>query len=485
MPLGKVGRYEIVETLARGGMGVVYKARDPLIDRVVAVKTLGFGLSPIEAQAFRKRFAREAKSAGRLNHPNIVTIHDMGESDDGAYIAMEFLEGASLREVLDSGVVLPAARAADIALQVAEGLAFAHRNDVVHCDIKPGNVMVLDNGAVKITDFGIAMLPTGSRTFAGNVLGSPRYISPEQIVGRPVDARSDIFSLGAVLYEMLAGVPPFAGEAIDEILYQVINDKPEPPSVRDRSVPPEFDAIVERAMAKDPGDRFAKVEDMAAALRPLARASPPAEVSLPSLAAIGRAQPGATTVSLEADEAAADEAGLAAPSRRRKLVALAIPAVLAATGTGWMWNALRSDAGAQGADVLPTASPAGLPARAEPARVAVMEPVDPRPTAAPSAPVAAASPPVAAKPPAAAPTARAAGKAPSAPIGLGRLGFAVSPWGEIFVDGRKRGVSPPLTELRLPPGRYRIEIRNATFAPHTETVEIAAGAALRIKHKFQ
>ena len=255
----KIGRYEVLETLARGGMGVVYKAQDPLIDRVVAIKTLGFGLSPIEAEAFRKRFAREAKSAGRLNHPNIVTIHDMGESDDGAYIAMEFLEGRTLRDILDSGVVLPPAVIADIVVQVADGLAFAHQNDVVHCDIKPANIMVLENGTVKIMDFGIARLPTGSRTFAGNVLGSPRYISPEQIVGRPVDARSDIFALGAVLYEMLTGVPPFAGTAIDEILYQVINEKPQPPSVRNRSLPAGFDEIVARAMAKHADDRYQRV----------------------------------------------------------------------------------------------------------------------------------------------------------------------------------------------------------------------------------
>src|SRR4051812_15011820 len=180
-------------------MGVVYKARDPAIGRVVAIKTIGSGLSPAEFEAFEKRFEREAKSAGRLNHPNIVTIYDVGKSEDIAYIAMEFLEGQSLREILDSGVVLPPATVALMAAQIADGLAFAHEHEVVHRDIKPGNLMVLESGTVKIMDFGIAKLPSGARTVAGPIFGSPKYISPERVVGRDVDARSDIFSLGAVL----------------------------------------------------------------------------------------------------------------------------------------------------------------------------------------------------------------------------------------------------------------------------------------------
>src|SRR5688572_15630944 len=307
----KIGRYEVLETLARGGMGVVYKARDPLIDRIVAVKTLGFGLSPIEAEAFHKRFAREAKSAGRLSHPNIVTIHDMGESDDCAYIAMEFLEGRTLRDILDSGVVLPPATIADIIVQVADGLAFAHQNDVIHCDIKPANIMVLENSTVKIMDFGIARLPTGSRTFAGNVLGTPRYIPPEQIVGRPVDARSDVFALGAVLYETLTGVPPFAGLAIDEILYQVVNEKPQPPSERNRGLPAAFDEIVARAMAKHADDRYQRVTDFAAALRKLDLAPAGSPMTLPPLPPAVRpaSSPGAATVQLEDAAAPSDGRG--------------------------------------------------------------------------------------------------------------------------------------------------------------------------------
>ncbi|MGE5141895.1 MAG: serine/threonine-protein kinase, partial [Acidobacteriota bacterium] len=266
MALDNLGRYEIIEELGRGSMGVVYKARDPLLDRILALKTVALDLSAEEATAFEQRFYREARSAGRLNHPNIVTVHDVGKTDSMAYIAMEFLQGRSLREILDSGVVLPVEKIVDIAAQVADGLAFAHAGGVVHRDIKPPNIMVLDSGAVKITDFGIALLPTGSRTLAGTVFGSPKYMSPEQIVGRPVDGRADIFALGAVLYEMLTGFAPFFGGDLEAVLYQVINTMPAAPSSRNRSLPAAFDYIVAKALAKHPDDRYGDARTFAADL---------------------------------------------------------------------------------------------------------------------------------------------------------------------------------------------------------------------------
>ncbi|HVE51334.1 MAG TPA: serine/threonine-protein kinase [Casimicrobiaceae bacterium] len=470
----KVGRYEVIDTLARGGMGVVYKARDPLIDRVVAVKTLGLGLSPIEAEAFRKRFAREAKSAGMLSHPNIVTIHDMGESDDGAYIAMEFLEGHSLREVLDSGVVLSPARVASIGVAVASGLAFAHRHDVVHCDIKPANIMVLASGGVKITDFGIARLPTGSRTFAGNVLGSPRYISPEQIVGRPIDTRSDVFSLGAVLYEMLTGVAPFAGESIDEILFQVINDKPLPPSKRNRSIPAEFDAIVARAMAKNPDDRYARASDLAAALSPLSESPQPIIAALPPIAATRpKTDSGATTLSMPM------QAGSPRDSRMWMRYGIAATALLFVVIVAAMLPAtherkslVTTNANAVNAEPAPRQTVSPLPR--------VLPPIDSAATSPPSRDgddVRSSASVVGAVP----------DNARMVVTGgnVARLAFAVAPWGEVFVDGKKRGVTPPLTEIKLPPGRYEVEIRNTSFPVHRETVELFADAPLRIRHRFE
>ena len=268
MPLTHLGRYRITATLGRGAMGIVYQAHDPLIERTVAIKTISFaGLTPEESGEFELRFFREAKSAGRLNHPNIVTIHDIGRSDDLAFIAMEFLSGRSLREMLDSGVVLAPERIAEIAAEIADGLAFAHANDVVHRDIKPANIMVLDNAAVKIADFGVALLPSASQTVAGTAFGSPKYMSPEQIAGQKADGRSDIFSLGALLYEMLTGHPPFSGDNLNAVLYQVLNSVPPLPSSCNPRLPASFDRIVARALAKDPDKRYQTAAEMAADLR--------------------------------------------------------------------------------------------------------------------------------------------------------------------------------------------------------------------------
>lgn len=263
-----LGRYEIIEMLGRGSMGVVYKAHDPLIERTVAIKTVSYaGLTPDEARDFEQRFFLEAKSAGRLNHPNIVTIHDVGHADEQAYIAMEFLPGQSLRAILDSGVVLSMRQIAKIAHHVASGLAYAHAHGVIHRDIKPANIMVPESGQVKITDFGIALLPSGSMTMVGTAVGSPKYMAPEQVLGHKADCRSDIFSLGAVLYEMLTGVPPFAGADLNAILYQVLNVVPPLPSDINAGLPPAFDRVVARALAKDPDKRYQSADEMAADLR--------------------------------------------------------------------------------------------------------------------------------------------------------------------------------------------------------------------------
>ena len=268
MSLEKLGRYEVTGTLGRGAMGIVYQARDPLIERMVAIKTISYaGLSSAEIEDFEQRFFREAKSAGRLNHPNIVTIYDVGHSDHLAYIAMEYLSGCSLRILLDSGVVLPYGRIVEIAAAIADGLAFAHANGVVHRDIKPGNIMVLENGAVKIADFGIAQLSGGALTMVGTTLGSPKYMSPEQVLGSKADGRSDVFSLGAVVYEMLTGRAPFAGEDLNAILYQVLNSNPLTPSSHNPGIPKEFDRIVERALSKKPEERYQDAAEMATDLR--------------------------------------------------------------------------------------------------------------------------------------------------------------------------------------------------------------------------
>jgi len=266
--ISQLGRYEVLGELGQGAMGVVYKARDPLIDRVVAIKTINLGLAMDEKEEYEGRFYQEAKAAGRLNHPNIVTIYDVGKSGDVAYIAMEFLEGRELRDILREGVLLPVDQVLNIVAQVALGLAYAHEHDIVHRDVKPSNIMVIRDGHAKITDFGIARMASSSvRTQTGMVLGSPKYMSPEQVMGKPIDQRSDIFSLGVMLYEMLTGQSPFNGENINAIMYQTLNAVPPPPSTLNPAVPEMVNFIVAKALAKGLEDRYQNAKDFAVDLR--------------------------------------------------------------------------------------------------------------------------------------------------------------------------------------------------------------------------
>jgi serine/threonine protein kinase len=260
----KLGRYEILSELGKGAMGVVYRARDPMLDRTVAIKTVNMALDPGEMADYEARFNQEAKAAGGLNHPNIVTVHDIGKSGNMAYMAMEFLEGRELRDLMSPGAPLAPARAVEIAAQVAEGLAYAHQHGVVHRDVKPANIMILKNGMAKITDFGIARMRMAEvRTQTGVVLGSPRYMSPEQVAGKRAAPRSDIFSLGVILYEMLTGKPPFTGEDVTSIMFQILNLVPPPPSTINPAVPAVLDFIVAKALAKPADDRYADASELA------------------------------------------------------------------------------------------------------------------------------------------------------------------------------------------------------------------------------
>jgi serine/threonine-protein kinase len=433
----------------------------------VAIKTIGCaGLSAEEKKTFEERFYCEAKSAGRLNHPNIVTIHDAGRTDDLAYIAMEYLNGRTLQEILDAGVALPVERCAEIAARIADGLAFAHANGVVHRDIKPANIMVFDSGAIKIADFGVALIPTGSQTVDGMTYGSPKYMSPEQINGRRVDGRSDIFSLGAVLYEMLVGRPPFNGDNLNAILFQVLNNAPPLPSSFNPAIPHGIDRIVARALAKDPEKRYQNASQMAADLRKwrhIVKSAQKAHAANDPTPASGAGK------NVHRHKARANTWS--------PLIRFGLP-VLLAVGLG-AWALLHSESADEPPPAVPTvtasapaappASPvesaANLPAREEPTPPVVATPPEVTPAPATEAPA-----PTEANPP---------------PPAEARIRLAIAPWGEVWADGRMVGVSPPLNELRLPPGKHRIEIRNAGFAPYRRTVEVAPDANLRIKHKFE
>lgn len=258
------GHYQILEELGGGGMGIVYRAHDTRLDRTVALKFLPAFLSH-DSEA-RSRFFAEARAASKLDHANICTVYEIGDTDDGRiFIAMACYDGQTLKKRIAAGAV-PVAEAADYALQVARGLKKAHAAGIVHRDIKPANVMVTTDGVVKILDFGTAKTEDLALTQTGSTVGTVAYMSPEQAEGDPVDSRSDLWSLGVVLYEMLCGEPPFRGDRAVAIIYSLLCEDPQPLSERVEGVPPDLSAIVERLLAKDPNDRFASADDLIAAL---------------------------------------------------------------------------------------------------------------------------------------------------------------------------------------------------------------------------
>jgi serine/threonine protein kinase len=268
-----LGRYIIDSEIGRGAMGVVFKATDSVLQRAVAVKTVNMAMEKDHADKYEARFYQEARAAGALNHPNIVTVYDAGKAGDVVYMAMEYIQGVELRSLLVEGQSMGVSQAISIAAQVAEGLGYAHAQGVVHRDIKPANIMVVSDGPVKITDFGIArMRASADLTQTGVMLGSPKYMSPEQVIGKRADHRSDIFSLGVILYEMLTGAAPFAGENVTALMYQIVNFAPPAPSSVNRQVPEMLDFVVAKMLAKPLEERYQDARELAKDLRECERA---------------------------------------------------------------------------------------------------------------------------------------------------------------------------------------------------------------------
>jgi serine/threonine protein kinase len=295
----KAGRYEIVGELGRGAMGIVYKAVDPVIGRTVAVKTIrlseeGTGLNRAELLV---RFQTEARAAGLLTHPNIVVVYDAGEEDGLYYITMELVEGKSLQTLLDGGHSFPLPRTLRIMDQTCSALQFAHERNVVHRDIKPANLMLTADDTVKITDFGTAkILQFGSTQQTSHVMGTPSYMSPEQVKGRAVDGRSDIFSLGVMLYEMITGEKPFPGQNITTVIYKIVNEDAVPPRQIDPSIHPGISTVVMKALAKEPEQRYQSCREMLEDLRNY-RAQAIAGGNPNSTMVMGGGSPAATTAS--------------------------------------------------------------------------------------------------------------------------------------------------------------------------------------------
>jgi serine/threonine protein kinase len=262
----RFGRYEVLSELGRGAMGVVYKARDPQIDRLVAVKTVSLHAHDAEAeQEFRMRFRNEAQAAGRLHHPGIVSVFDVGEDPDSGdpYIVLEYVSGEPLNRLLSRQRKLPVERALQLAEEVARALDYAHEQGVTHRDIKPGNIMVTEEGHAKIADFGIAKLNLAHFTIPGKLLGTPAYMAPEQLSGEGADGRSDLFSLGVILYAMVTGHSPFQGDSATTVCFKVAHREPVPASALELEVPRDLDAVISRAMAKDPKARYQRGAELA------------------------------------------------------------------------------------------------------------------------------------------------------------------------------------------------------------------------------
>lgn len=289
-PGSRIGRYVVREPIGRGGMGAVYLGHDPIIGREVAIKVIALRPDLLEERAheYRERLLREAQSASTLDHPNIVAVHDTGEENSMGfpYIVMEYVPGWDLAKAMESLSPLPARAAVRIAVKVAAALDYAHGNGVVHRDVKPTNILIGDDGAIKIADFGFARVPGFDLTLDDHSVGSPPYISPEQIKGGEVDGRSDLFALGVILYRMLTGRLPFYGVDIAETLHRIAHDPAPPASSIRAGLAPGFDTFLERALAKDPDGRYQSGQEMVEALLAVVVGAPDADER-----ALGRLEP--------------------------------------------------------------------------------------------------------------------------------------------------------------------------------------------------
>lgn len=289
----KLGRYRLINEVGRGAMGVVYKAHDPVIEREVAIKAieLTFETTAQEKQIYLSRFYREAKAAGKLNHPNIVTIYDVDQdkATGTPFIVMEYLEGTNLQEIISDGILLPFDDVNHVIMQVAGALSYAHKQGVVHRDIKSANILIVEQMKAKITDFGIARLPSSDLTKTGQYMGTPNYMSPEQIDGKiAVDGRSDLFSLGVIFYLLITGERPFSGDSFTSISYKIVHVDPIPPRIINPAVPNVYNRILQRLLSKDPAQRYQTGAELVAELEKIR--STPIELQDPQLKEIDEAE---------------------------------------------------------------------------------------------------------------------------------------------------------------------------------------------------
>jgi serine/threonine-protein kinase len=395
--MNKLGKYQIRRTLGKGAMGIVYEGFDPVIERIVAIKTiLPSQLDGAQYTEVMARFKREAQAAGRLNHPGIVAIYDYGEevpedlnaeeatmmapapnakpAERVAYIAMEFIKGKELRDYFEAGERFPLEVVSRIMADVLDALDHAHSQGVVHRDIKPANMIVLENGHIKIADFGIAHVEKSDLTRTGTLLGTPAYMSPEQFMGHPVDGRSDLFSCGVILYQLLTGEKPFSGESTTTIMYKVLQEEPVPPSQLNLALPPALDAVIKKALAKNPNERFQTGKEFAKLLDAAIKAQ--GDVTIAPVAVAAAAAPA------KASAAAAPVQPAAKKSNTAAIAGVAVASVAAVAAGAYIFIGGKSKPTAAPAPAVatapaPAAAPAPVPAPAQVAVAPAAPPAEP------------------------------------------------------------------------------------------------------------
>ncbi len=507
--IGHIGRYALKYCIGEGGLGTVYAAHDPLLSRLIAIKTLNVDIPADSRDTFNDLFLNEAKAAGRLSHPHIVTVFDAGVSPQGAYIAMELLKGKDLRQLLKDGWRPTPAQAALIVRRVADALAYAHSKGVVHRDIKPANIFMIGRTQPRVLDFGIARVAQqrdsrlrgadGAPTTLAplEVLGgSPYYMAPEQVRQEPVDRRADVYSLGVVLYELLTGQRPFDGDTMLDITEAVLNKQAPSAHELNPQVPKELAEITARAMLRNREHRTHSARALSRELRQwLDTLSPDAlrDPAPPSSSrrlwwwAIGGVVAAATALGVlgwrQSARHAAAASAASAPVAQAAPVPVAPPTPVASS------TMVASEPASAAASAASVASEPVIGA----ASAVVSAPVEPAAASTPTPERVAVEPKESreakrarereAKAKQAAARASAATAKPAAPA-TGTVQLAVSPWGQVEVDGTSMGTAPPLNQLTLSEGRHTITLRNDAFAPHVQTINVEAGQTINIKHRF-
>jgi eukaryotic-like serine/threonine-protein kinase len=560
--IGHIGRYALKSRIGEGGLGTVYAAHDPLLSRLIAIKTLSLNIPPEQRDGFNHLFFNEARAAAGLSHPNIVTVYDAGISDDNAYIAMELLSGLDLRQLRAEGWRPTSTQAALIVRRVADALAYAHGKGVIHRDVKPANIFMVGRTQPRVLDFGIARMAhlhdtPGDDEVAG---GSPYYMAPEQVRHQPVDKRADVFSLGVVLYELLTDEKPFHGKTLAEINQAVMEHVPPMAHKLKGTVPVVLSEIAAKAMDKDPEKRHRSARALSRELRQwleensapvdgpvltprvpkparqplpawvlpsvagfgavavvgaavwwgvssshvptmqMATAAPPTQAAAP----VAAPAPSTDTTKIKALESiqarpAEISSNDIVKSASAKVTAPALVAVVATAATLAAPNAMAKAKAKTDTDTdtdtnaafAPTSAKLSAPVvvtTAAPVTAPVIAPAA-KATARPADVVIAQAPKESARDKRAREAKERAARpatsaAPAPALASGTVRLAVSPWGQVEVDGKPMGTTPPLNELTLTEGRHQVTIRNEDFPAHTATVTVTPGQSISVRHKF-